>query len=121
MAVIEGTLTVAALLAIKAKLVFKPLGVEGEHGEISADNTMILDPRSRIPLAKTFLHELIHAARPIWSEHRVAQEERRLWTIATWQEKARLFKRLGHAVIWTGEGAISDPPKAEEPLPENPK
>lgn len=111
----EEPLTIEQLLKVKAKLVFRPLGIQNSHGFISADNVMELDPRSHSPLARTILHELIHAAMPLWSETRVRREERRLWGAASWQEKAALFKLAGKAMVWAGEGRVPDPPKEEVP------
>jgi hypothetical protein len=112
--VVVDPITIEQLVKLRAKLVFRPLGVQNYHGAISADNTMELDPRSHSPLARTILHELVHAARPLWSETRVRREERKLWAAATWQEKAELFKLAGKATIWAGEGAIPDEPKGAE-------
>src|SRR3990172_11182676 len=89
----------------KLKLVFMPLEVAGLEGAISGD-TIVIDPRSRIPLGKTLVHEIIHGLYPLWSETRVVKEERRLWNSFSWKEKAEVFTWLGKAPIWNGEGCV---------------
>lgn len=59
-------------------------------------------------MAKILLHELIHICRPLWSETRTLKEEGRLWKVSTWKEKAELFKMLGRAHIWSGEGSVPE-------------
>jgi hypothetical protein len=106
----EETLTIEKLLKAKHKLVFKPLA--GLHGEISAD-TVCLDPR-RNALANTLVHELFHAARPLWSENRVRKETSKLWRAATWQQRALVYKAMGKGVVWSGEGHIPDEVEGEK-------
>lgn len=98
-------LTVAELLKVKVRrLLFAPLGKEnGGSLGVSQQGLVVLDPRSRSPLARTLLHELIHIKRPMWSETRTLQEDNRLWHLATWQEKGLLYAMLGKAKIWAGE------------------
>jgi hypothetical protein len=85
------------------RLVFKPmLGREKAHGSC-VGNTILLDPTSKIPLAKTLLHELLHAEHPEWSEWKVQREERAGWKRLTWREKAILYKQLGKGVMLNDE------------------
>jgi hypothetical protein len=95
-------LTVAGLLKVRfRKLLFAPLGREVALGT-AQQGLLVVDPRPRTPLARVLMHELIHVVRPLWSEGKTLREERRLWRVATWQEKAQLFKLLGKGEIWDG-------------------
>lgn len=101
-------LRVEDLLKVKVrKLLLAPLGREQAVGT-AQQGLIVLDPRSRTPLARTLLHELIHLKRPLWSEPRVLREESRLWRESTWQEKGELFIRLGKAKVWRGEEEFDD-------------
>ena len=97
----------------KLKVVLMPLEVARLHGAIAAD-TITLDPRSRIPLAKTLVHEVIHGIYPLWSEAQVVREERRLWNHLTWRERAEAWTWLGKAHVWNGEGRV--PEVEREPI-----
>lgn len=98
-------LTVAVLLKVRVRhLLFAALGKEnGGSLGVSQQGLVVLDPRSRSPLARTLLHELIHVKRPMWSETRTLQEENRLWHLATWKEKGELYRLLGKAKVWDGQ------------------
>jgi hypothetical protein len=101
-------LKVEDLLKVKIRrLLLAPLGREQAIGT-AQQGLIVLDPRSRTPLARTLLHELIHLKRPLWSEPRVLREESRLWQASTWQEKGELFIRLGKAKVWQGEEEFDD-------------
>jgi len=99
---LSSQLTVADLLKVKIRrLLFAPLGREQAVGT-AQQGLIVVDPRTRIPLARVLLHELIHVKRPFYSEPKTLREERRLWNLATWQEKAELFKLLGKGRVWDG-------------------
>ena len=98
----ETPITIAELLRIQTHIFLRPLGVQSLHGAIVANNVCEIDPRSR-NVARTFMHELAHAARPLWSETRIRRWESKLWRGASWQEKALLLKKLAEARIWAGE------------------
>ena len=101
-------LKVADLLKVRLRqLLFAPLGKEQALGT-AQQGLVVLDPRSRTPLARNLLHELIHVKRPLWSEPKVLREESRLWNSATWREKGELFRLLGKAKIWEGEEDFED-------------
>lgn len=103
----EKELTVHQLLQTKFVLYFFPLKREKALGT-AQQGVVVLDPDSRSPQARTLLHELIHVRRPLWSEKRVLQEERRLWAKATWKEKAELFKLLGKAKLAKKDEDLDD-------------
>ncbi len=84
------------------RLVFKPMMHTEKCVGAVVGNTILLDPRHS-PLARTLLHELIHVDHPDWSEWKVLREERRLWKILTWREKALLYKQLGRGVMLNDE------------------
>ena len=104
----EAALTIETCLKLspRPKIVFMPTLRQGFDGSSVGNNVITLDPR--VSVIRTLLHELIHVARPLWSERRVILEERRLWKLATWQDKAELYKMLGRAHIWTGEGTVPE-------------
>lgn len=108
-------LTVGDLLKVRfRKLLFAQLGREsGGSLGVSQQGLIVLDPRSRTSLARVMLHELIHVKRPMWSETRTLKEERRLWELATWREKAELYRLLGKGKVWEGEEDIEDEPEIQ--------
>jgi hypothetical protein len=103
----EKELTIQQLLASKYRLFFYPLKRQSALGT-AQQGTVVLDPESRSPLARTLLHELVHVRRPLWSEARVLKEERKLWGKATWKEKVELFKALGKGRIATANEELED-------------
>lgn len=110
----DKELTVADLLKVRFRqLLFAPLGREQALGT-AQQGLITLDPRSRTPLARNLLHELIHVKRPLWSEPKVLREESRLWGEATWQEKAELFKLLGRGKVWAGEHDFDESDAGED-------
>lgn len=88
------------------RLVFKPIlshhskdSPKGDRGLCYRRERVIkLDPRDHNP-ARVYVHELIHLKHPDWSETRVNREERAVWRVLTWKDKARLYIAMGKAII----------------------
>jgi len=81
------------LMKIECRVTFKFLGKYVGTAEFYSHRIEI-DLTGRDNIAMTFLHELIHLARPRWGEKRVLLTEKRLWKKLTHRQVARLYAKL---------------------------
>jgi hypothetical protein len=95
----DHPLTVEDALKVRFRLVYAKLSKP--YMGTAAQGLIVIDPRKGSPV-RTLLHEMIHVARPMYSEWKTQQEERRLWGLTTWQQKGELHRLLGRGKVWNG-------------------
>jgi hypothetical protein len=67
------------------------------HGIYDPDvKSITIDPR--VPTVETLIHELIHRARPKWSEAKVKREEKRMMGLLSPRDVQTWYRRYKRAV-----------------------
>lgn len=92
-------------LRVRRRVIFrKPRGCIGlcetEHG----GRIFVSLNTRRVPLGSVYLHELLHALYPNWSEKQVLYMERHLWKRLSVHQKYLLYKKLFRHPYSTEEG-----------------
>lgn len=83
------------LLAIRKRVMFRKLPrIIGLCEPYYGGRIYINIHARRISPAQIYLHELIHALKPNWSEKRVLATERYLWRKLTPRQRHRLYAKL---------------------------
>lgn len=78
----------------EATIVADDAHLEGQTDH--AKQTITIDPK--VSIVATLLHELLHRRYPLWSERRIAREERRLMGLLTLQDIQTWHRRYQRAV-----------------------